>query len=138
MKEGIRKLLKKIEYLFPVLLFLWATYVVFVPSSILLSNIDEFQMHYVFMLPSIIIVSVLVIGAAVILGVICGERIMPYYYTLIFSVTLCMYIQCNFMNPPFRVLDGVGIDWQKYSVLGIISTFVWVGGNSRNYDILPI
>lgn len=31
------------------------------------------------------------------------------------------------MNPPFRVLDGVGIDWQKYSVLGIISTFVWVG-----------
>lgn len=68
MKEGIRKLLKKIEYLFPVLLFLWATYVVFVPSSILLSNIDEFQMHYVFMLPSIIIVSVLVIGAAVILG----------------------------------------------------------------------
>lgn len=87
-------------------------------------------MHYVFMLPSIIIVSILVIGVVVILGTICGERIMPYYYTLI-------YIQCNFMNPPFRVLDGVEIEWQKYSVLGIISTFVW-GDNSRNYDILPI
>ena len=85
-------------------------------------------MHYVFMLPSIIIVSILVIGVVVILGTICGERIMPYYYTLIFSVTLCMYIQCNFMNPPFRVLDGVEIEWQKYSVLGIISTFVLGGG----------
>ena len=31
------------------------------------------------------------------------------------------------MNPPFRVLDGVEIEWQKYSAWGMLSIFVWGG-----------
>lgn len=126
-KEKMYKLLDKIKFLLPVLLFLWMTYVVFVPSSILLSNIDEFQMHYIYILPSVVIVSILVMGIAAVVGGLCGKKFLPYYFTLLFSITLCMYIQSNFLNPPFRVLDGVEVEWQKYSVWNVVSICVWTG-----------
>lgn len=119
--KNYKKIFEKTTFLLPVLLFLWTTYVVFTPSSILLSNINEFRMHYIYVLPSIIIVSILVIGIAVIIGGFCGKKTLPYYYTLLFGVTLCMYIQFNFLNPPFRVLDGTEIEWQKYSNWNLIS-----------------
>lgn len=127
MREKYKKLFEKIKFLLPVLLFLWTTYVVFVPSSILLSNINEFRMHYVYILPSVIIVSILVIGVAVVIGALCRKKILPYYYTLLFGVTLCMYIQFNFLNPPFRVLDGAEIEWKKYSNWNLISICTWTG-----------
>ena len=101
MKEKMYKLLDKIKFLLPVLLFLWMTYVVFVPSSILLSNIDEFQMHYIYILPSIIIVSILVMGIATVVGGLCGKKVLPYYFTLLFSITYACIFNLTFLIPHF-------------------------------------
>lgn len=48
------------------------------------------------------------------------------YGAVLFSIGLCLYVQYNFLNPRFGVLDGTPIDWSKFTVQNWISLLAWV------------
>lgn len=54
------------------------------------------------------------------------NKVYLVYASLTFSVGLCLYLQYNFLNPSFGVLDGTVIDWSKFGRENLISIAVWV------------
>lgn len=126
MKKLLRRTKERLNYLIFVLLFLGMTYVIFAPSVLFLNNIDEFRMHYIYLLPSLIIVNVVLIGFLFWVGWIMPAKGLKIYYAFLFAITLGMYLQMNFLNPPFRSLDGAAIDWDRFSVWGYLSAGIWI------------
>lgn len=126
MKKIYVRITDRVKNLFPMLLFFWMTYVIFAPSTLFLNNIDEFKMHYIYLMPTFIVMSVIVLLPISLLGIVLPQRFIDIYYVFIFYVTICLYVQMNFLNPPFRTLDGVAINWDAYSFWGYISAGIWM------------
>ena len=54
------------------------------------------------------------------------KKICNIYAAVIFGGALAAYVQGNFLNPDFGVLNGRQIQWSQFKVNGIISTVVWI------------
>ena len=54
------------------------------------------------------------------------KKIYNIYAAVIFGGALAAYVQGNFLNPDFGVLNGRQIQWSQFRVNGIISTVVWI------------
>ncbi len=116
-----------IKRLFPVTLFFVITYAVFTPSSLFLENINEFSVHYIKILPVIVIVTFSIWISTNIVGMFfVNKKLMVYYGAFLFSITTGIYIQSNFLNPKLSSLDGTEINWDLYSKQGRISIYFWI------------
>lgn len=126
-KDRRKESIKNIVSILPETIFLIITYAVFAPSSLFLSNIDEFSISYGKLVPVLLVVSFLLLAVMVITAVLLvKEEWVLRWKTLIFSVALGFYLQSNFLNPALPELNGIAIDWQQYVVSGIVSTLVWL------------
>lgn len=126
-KDRRKESIKNIVRILPETIFLIITYAFFAPSSLFLSNIDEFSISYGKIVPVLLAVSFLLLAVMVITAVLLvKEEWVLRWKTLIFSVALGFYLQSNFLNPALPELNGIAIDWQQYVVSGIISTLVWL------------
>lgn len=113
--------------LFPATLFFIVTYAIYTPSSLFLANIEEFSIYYSQIVPIILCISlILLLGIYLLAIFLLRENIIHIYIALLFSISLCLYIQGNFLNPDFPVLDGTDIDWQLYKTQNIISICFWI------------
>ena len=52
-------------------------------------------------------------------------KIFNYFTTVIFSITVCSYIQCNFLNHSLGALDGTAIAWETMSGSMFLNLFIW-------------
>lgn len=117
----------RILKLLPVSLFLVFTFAVYMPSSLYLSNIDEFSVDFGKIVPVILILAAIMLVAIYIVGALMfKQRIFDSYVLLILSLGLGFYIQGNFLNPAFKSLNGNQINWSAYKVNGIISIAAWI------------
>lgn len=122
--SSCKKIMKGI---FPATFFFIVTYAVFTPSSLFLGNINEFSIHYINVFPVILFVSLIsLIGINVVALFFFNENNAVYCSAFIFSLTLALYIQGNFLNPKLSALDGTEIDWSLYSHENITSALFWV------------
>jgi len=102
------------------------TFGVFIPCSLFLGNIDEFQVDFVAILPIVVLFSLMIILILVVVAVFLpGDNEVEVYFSIIFGCALGLYLQGNFLNPSFNVLNGAEIDWSKYTINGILSIVVW-------------
>ena len=126
-KERRKESIKNMMGVLPEAIFLIATYAVFVPSSLFLSNIDEFSISYRKVVPVFIGVSFLLLVVVVIAAVLLEKKTWVIRWkTFVFSIALGFYLQSNFLNPDLPELNGIAIEWQQYVVSGIISTLAWL------------
>lgn len=117
---------KMLKLLAPTI-FLVFTFAVYMPSSLYLSNINEFAVDYIKVLPLILFVAAVIMILVYIVGlVIYHKRIFDSYVLLVFSLAAGFYIQGNFLNPAFDTLNGKDIDWSAYKINGIISIIAWI------------
>lgn len=118
---------ERIILLLPPTIFLIFTFAIYMPSSLFLSNIDDFALDYVKIVPLIMLVSFAILAAVYIIGLIIPvKRIFYSYVLLIFSLSLGFYVQGNFLNPAFNSLNGKEINWSEYRMNGIISIIAWI------------
>ncbi len=110
----------------PAILFLDVTYAVFTPSSLFLSNIEEFSIAYFKIIPVLLVV-MLILTLAAWLVALCftNEKNAFFSSAIIFSVGFALYIQGNFLNPDFPALDGTELIWSNYATEEKISTVFW-------------
>lgn len=126
-RERRKESIKNIMWILPEAIFLIVTYAVFAPSSLFLSNIDEFSISYRKVVPVFIVVSILLFTVMVIAAVLLEKKNWVIRWKeFIFSVALGFYLQSNFLNPDLPELNGIAIEWQQYVLSGIISTLVWL------------
>lgn len=128
-KNGREKygLLQRLAVLFPPTLFLVFTFAVYMPSSLYLSNIDEFAVDYDKLVPVIIAVACCAFVAIYVVGALFfHRRLFDSYVLAVFSIALGFYVQGNFLNPAFTSLNGTQIDWNQYRVNGVVSIVAWL------------
>ena len=118
---------ERILLLLPPTIFLIFTFAIYMPSSLFISNIDDFALDYIKIVPLIALVSVAVLVIVYIIGLIIPlKRLFYSYVLLVFSLALGFYIQGNFLNPAFNSLNGKEIAWSEYKINGIISVIAWI------------
>lgn len=118
---------ERILLLLPPTIFLIFTFAIYIPSSLFISNIDDFALDYIKIVPLIALVSVAVLVIVYIIGLIIPlKRLFYSYVLLVFSLALGFYIQGNFLNPAFNSLNGKEIAWSEYKINGIISIIAWI------------
>lgn len=121
-----KKFFSKLRRVVPPILFLVVTYFIFMPCSLFLGNINEFAVDFVEVVPIVAAVSLIVFAVLIVFGfLLINEKAFNIYVTLIFGVALGFYVQGNFLNPKFGLLDGQTIDWSTYMPETIISVIVW-------------
>ncbi len=115
--------------IFPPICFFIVTFCIFMPCSLFLGNIDEFPIEFEKIIPLVCAVSLIVFVLLTGIGFLFarkGKKRNHSYMGVVFSCALEFYLQGNFLNPHFGVLNGNAIDWSKYSSSGFISIFVWI------------
>lgn len=60
------------------------------------------------------------------IGLLLRGRGRSLFAALLFIVTLCLYIQGNFLNTNYGVLDGKTIEWSEYATRTMINTGCWI------------
>lgn len=115
----------KLNIFFPTV-FAVIAFAVYVPCSLFLSNLDEFKFGFVQIIPWVMIASLCMFAGIFLVALIVPEKVFPVYYALVFGVALGLYLQSNFLNPHFEVLNGTDIDWSRYSARGVLSVVVWI------------
>lgn len=108
------------------LVLLIVTVCIFMPSSLFLGNLDEFAIGFTQVIPLLLLASLIAMIIVLVIGLMIPKRIYDIYTAVIFGCAMAAYIQGNFLNPDFGVLNGREIQWSQFKVNGIISTFVWI------------
>lgn len=116
----------KVKRVIPVALFLTITYVIFAPSSLFLENINEFYIKYSVVAPVIFLPALVLFSGILCVGYLIPERYLIFYTSLVFGVSLSVYVQMNFLNAKLPTLDGTEIDWSLYTNEAVISTVFWI------------
>ena len=122
----MKKIKDKLITIYPQLIFLIVTFCIFMPSSLFLGNIDQFAVGFAALIPLLMAASLITAAVVILIGLIVPKKIYNIYAAVIFGGALAAYVQGNFLNPDFGVLNGRQIQWSQFRVNGIISTVVWI------------
>ena len=60
------------------------------------------------------------------LGLIIHHHPRRILQAVILGLTVCLYLQGNFLNPDYGELDGRAVDWSRYTLYAVADTAFWV------------
>lgn len=108
------------------ILFFVMTVTIFGPIELYFTNSGEFWFSFSDMLKAIAIIAGITLAALLILGFLLRGRGRDLYAALLFSVTVALYIQGNFANINYGVLDGKTVDWGAHPAYALLDTLGWI------------
>ena len=125
--KGIKAYCKAFLSVVPANLLFVITCILYFPSSIVITNKDEFSIGFGTIAPIVITASILVFLVLELAGnaIYFCSVIHRLYVGLLWGVGACFYIQGNFLNKNLPQLDGQIIDWSVYSSHTIFELIVW-------------
>lgn len=123
-KDG-RPLKKRIPISAAVHLFSLFTIVFNTPVEVYLTNITDFDFSFTSLLLVMGTATVVLTALGTALSLILKGRLFNYYVTLVFSLSLCGYIQGNFLNKSVPSLDGNAVAWHDMTALALINLVIW-------------
>lgn len=101
------------------------TVCVFVPLDLYMSNVSEFWFPLHDIMGGIVVaflaLSLLVFAFLRILG----DKWRTSVVTFLLALTAGFFLQSNFLNVYYGVLDGRAIPWSEYQTVSIVNTLVW-------------
>lgn len=97
----------------------------FAPLEFFYLNVFDLWFTVDYVLPSLIIIFCLVFLLIFGICVLTKNKIHTITCKIIFAIFIGLYIQGNFLNIGYKVLDGNEIDWNSMIVKGIINTLIW-------------
>lgn len=124
MKSG--ELHSKIRGAIPCSLLLCFTFFVFGPLQLYISNRNEFWFKLEHILPAVTVSFLVTLLFITVFLTFLPQRINKYVAAGIFGLGFALYIQGNFINYDYGVLDGTEIDWSSYGKLGLLNTLIWI------------
>lgn len=102
------------------------TLTVFGPLELYLTNSAEFWFGFPEMLKIAGILTVVFGTILLLVGLVLKGKARSLYAALVFIVAFCLYIQGNFLNIDYGVLDGSAIDWSIYKKHAVVNTICWI------------
>ena len=117
---------EKLKRILPVGVFLVFTVFFYGPLSLYLPNAQEFWFDLKSLLSIINLVSIVIFICICLVGIMLPNKLNGFYTMLLFGIALAAYIQGNFINLNYGVLDGTGIDWAKYKTYAVVNSLIWI------------
>lgn len=118
--------IKKNAHLLFSILLLTVTVTVFGPIELYFTNYEEFW----FAFRDILIVSGIqmigFIGILLVIGFLLRGKVRDLYGAILFAVGVALYVQGNYVNVNYGVLNGEEIDWSAYPVYAVLDTLGWI------------
>lgn len=100
------------------------TLIVFGPLEMFIPNMGFYPFALGDLLKPLILLGVGVFAALTVFLFIFRGRLFNYLTTVVFSTTVCAYIQCNMMND-LSALDGTAIKWDTMAISMLANVAVW-------------
>lgn len=95
----------------------------FAPLEFYLVNIFDFWFSIDYILPTLIITFFIMFSLIFISCKVVKSNI---WIKILFSITICLYIQGNYLNIGYEVLNGQDINWNSMIFKGILNTIIWL------------
>lgn len=124
MQNSMNKKDKKL--LISVVLLLNITFFLFGPVEYYLTNTSEIWFPLKGIIGILLLITILSSAIIFFLLYILPSNLQIIFSCLVFSLGLALYLQGNYMNPSYGLLNGQSILWSKYTIYGIINTVIWV------------
>ena len=109
--------------IFPVL-FLTFTCCIFAPLELYITNASNFPFNTQTLLRPIILFFLVTFLIVLLLNIFLQKHI--FIVALTFSLGAGFYIQGNWMQVDYGIMDGGAIDWNSYGSWGIINGIIWI------------
>ena len=95
------------------------------PVGIYLANADELDFGLGIVMKQVVIVSALMFVLIAVFSLIVPKKLFKWYMLLLFGGSLAFYVQGNYINYNYGVLDGTEIKWESFTKYGILNTAIW-------------
>lgn len=113
--------------LFISIMFFIMTICIFGPLELYITNQAELWFSFTDALILSGIMCVVAVFLLVAIGMLLRGKARSFFAAMLFGCTLCMYIQGNYLNINYGVLDGKAINWGAYDTYAILDTAFWGG-----------
>lgn len=102
------------------------TYTLFVfgPFEVYLANIEFYPFTFYDLLKPLVLLGIGIFAGLTLILFLLRGRLFNYVTTVIFSTTVCAYIQCNMMNS-LSALDGSDIAWEFMTDTMLWNSVIW-------------
>ena len=115
------------KYSLPItVLFFIVTIGVFGPLELYITN----NVDLWFSFRNTLIISLIMSGIGLLIAggiaLLLPRKYRGAYSAVLFALTLCLYLQGNYINISYGVLDGNAIDWSAYTGYAIADTLFWI------------
>lgn len=98
---------------------------VFGPLEFYYSNVFDFWFTLDYVLPAVCIVGVVVFGISFCILYFTKEKISRFLCRITFLLMTALYVQGNYLNIGYDVLDGSTVNWKSMIFKGIINAIIW-------------
>lgn len=117
---------KKNAYLLLSILLLAVTITIFGPLELYFTNFEEFWFTQKDVLAIVGILMLAVTIVLLLIGAVLRGKARDLYSGIIFAIGIASYLQGNYVNINYGVLNGEEIDWSAYPVYAVLDTLVWL------------
>lgn len=99
---------------------------IFAPLEIFYTNKNEFWFKANDILPVVILIAIILFALLFLLGFLLKDKKRNIFIKILFVLMLGLYVQGNFLNLGYKVLDGSEIEWNTMIGKGILNTVIWL------------
>lgn len=117
---------KQNAYLLLSILLLVITITMFGPLELYFTNFEEFWFTQKDVLAIVCILMLASISVLLLIGVVLRGKARDLYSGIIFAIGIASYLQGNYININYGVLNGEEIDWSAYPVYAVLDTLGWI------------
>ncbi|MBQ2770589.1 MAG: sulfatase-like hydrolase/transferase [Clostridia bacterium] len=103
------------------------TLLIFAPFELYMSNAGELWFPFSKIIGGFLILFLAAFILMTAVGMLLKGKLLNLYVTLLFAVTVMLYLQGNFLNIDYGALDGRDILWEKYGAYSLINTAITTG-----------
>lgn len=121
----LKRLLIVLKMNWGILIFSVVTIALYIPASLFLSNISDLYVSFWKIVGWLLLVSLIYFTLCFSLLIIAGKHD-NFFASLIFAITLCVYVQSNFLNFHMPILDGSSFDFFEYKGDILLSLLIWI------------
>ena len=99
---------------------------IFAPIEQFMLNQREMWFNLGDIVPASLICFALLAAVLIGIGLALPPKARRILSAVVLGLTLCLYIQGNFINPDYGELDGRAVDWGRFTGYAVIDTLFWL------------